>query len=153
MSGDSWTDKRSVVVERELSHPPEKVWRALTQPHLIAEWLAKIDFDAAPGFRFTAQINPQPGKSFIFDCEVIAVEPNKLLTYAWNADGDGSGRGLRSTVTWQITATPGGTLLRMEQSGFEPDQPLYYYGAQLGWPQFISNLEHLLARIDYDPAI
>lgn len=99
MSGVSWNDKRSVVVERELSHPPEKVWRALTQPHLIGEWLAKMDFKAATGFRFTVQINPQPDQTFIFDCEVVAVEPNKVLTYAWNVDGDEAGKGLRSTVT------------------------------------------------------
>lgn len=148
MSGEPSTDRRSLVIERELSHPPEKVWRALTQSHLIAEWLAETDFNAAPGSRFTVRIDPQPDRTFIFDCEVIAVEPNKMLTYAWNAAGDEPGNGLTSTVTWRLTATPRGTLVRMEQSGFEPDQPLYYHGARMGWPQFIANLEQLLARID-----
>jgi uncharacterized protein YndB with AHSA1/START domain len=146
VTDETWPNTRSVVVERELRHPPEKVWRALTQPHLIAEWLAECDFRDAPGYRFTVQINPQPDKSFIFDCEVTTVEPNKLLTYSWNAGGAGEGDGLRSTVTWLLNETPYGTLLRMEQSGFEPDQPNYYYGARLGWPQFIANLEQLLAR-------
>jgi uncharacterized protein YndB with AHSA1/START domain len=145
---DTSTETRSVVVERELPHPPEKVWRALTQPHLVQEWLAKTDFSAVPGHRFTVKIDPQPDRSFVFDCQVIAVEPNRLLTYAWNADGDGTGKGLRSTVTWRLTAIANGTRLRMEQSGFEPDQPLYFHGARMGWPQFVAKLERLLAECD-----
>jgi uncharacterized protein YndB with AHSA1/START domain len=35
------TETLSVIVEREIPHPPEKIWRALTQPHLIEEWLMR----------------------------------------------------------------------------------------------------------------
>lgn len=142
------TGTRSVVVEREIPHPPEKVWRALTQPHLIAEWLAKMDFKPIMGHRFNVQIEPQPGRSFVFDCEVIAVEPHKVLSYEWNSTGDGADNGLRSAVTFRLTPIPGGTRLRLEQSGFEPDQPHYYHGARMGWPQFLTNLEQVLARGD-----
>ena len=50
------TETRSVVIEREIPHPPEKIWRALTQPHLIEEWLMKNDFKLVLGhsFRLTA---------------------------------------------------------------------------------------------------
>lgn len=147
MNDDS-IDTRSVIVERELPHPPEKVWRALTQPHLIKEWLATIDFNAVAGHRFTVQIDPQPDRSFVFDCEVTVVEANKVLCYVWNSVGHQTGKGLRSSVTWHLTAIPTGTRLRMEQSGFEPDQPLFYHGARMGWPQFIERLEQLLAEID-----
>ena len=63
------TDTRSVVVERELAHPPEKVWRALTQPHLVEEWLAKMDIKPVSGHRFSVRIDPQPDKTFAFEHE------------------------------------------------------------------------------------
>ena len=50
---DAPIQTRSVIVERDITHPPEKVWRALTQPHLIAEWLMKNDFIPVVGHRFT----------------------------------------------------------------------------------------------------
>src|ERR1043166_3726902 len=108
---------RSVVIEREMPHPPEKVWRALTQPHLIAEWLMKNDFTPA-------------------------VDPNKRLSYTWAA------LGLESVVTWTLTATSRGTHLRMEQSGFRPDQQQAYQGAQYGWPRVFAGLEQVLARMN-----
>lgn len=128
---------RSVVVERELSHPPEKVWRALTQPHLIAEWLMKADFSPVVGHRFDFR-----AEWGAVNCEVLAIEPNETLSYSWG-DHD-----LKSVVTWTLTPTDGGTLLRMEQTGFRSDQPRYYGGAKAGWPQFFANLERLLARLD-----
>lgn len=142
------TDTRSVVVERELPHPPEKVWRALTQPHLIEEWLAKIDFKPVKGHRFSVQIDAQTDKSFVFGCEVVAVEPNRVLSYSWSSSGDGGGNGLRTAVTWTLTPTPGGTHLRMEQSGFERSQPLYFHGARIGWPKYLAGLDEVLAGID-----
>ena len=63
------------------------MWRALTQPHLIAEWLAQTDFQAVLGARFAVQINPQPGRVFVFDCEVVMLEPQRTLAYTWNAQG------------------------------------------------------------------
>lgn len=142
----SSADAQSVVIERELPHPPEKVWRALTEPHLIAEWLAKTEFAAVKGHRFAVEIEPQPGRWFTFDCEVTEVVPNRILVYSWDTPGDGSDNGLSSTVTWKLTATTMGTLLRMEQSGFGPDQSLYFHGARMGWPQFIAKFEALLCR-------
>jgi len=141
------TDTRSVVVERELAHPPEKVWRALTQPHLIEEWLAKMDFKPVRGHRFSVRIDPQPNRTFVFDCEVVTVEPNRVLSYTWSSSDDESGQGLRTAVTWTLTPTPRGTHLRMEQSGFEANQPLYQHGAKIGWQKFLSSLEQVLTRI------
>lgn len=144
---DASTDTHSVVVERELSHPPEKVWRALTQPHLIEEWLAKMDFKPVTGHRFSVKLDPQPNRTFVFDCEVTTVEPNRVLSYTWCSSDDESGNGLRTAVTWTLTPTPTGTRLRMEQSGFPTDQPLYHLGAKLGWPKFLTTLDEALTRI------
>ena len=131
------TETLSVVVERDVPFPPEKIWRALTQPHLIEEWLMKNDFMASVGHRF--QLRGDWGS---VDCEVMAMEPNKTLSYTWDA------MGLESVVVWTLTPTGKGTHLRMEQSGFRPDQQQAYHGAQYGWQKFIGNLEHVLARAE-----
>jgi len=130
-------ETRSVIVEREIPHPPEKIWRALTRPHLIEEWLMKNDFKPVVEHRFNLRADWGA-----VDCQVMAVEPNKTLSYTWAAYG------LESVVTWTLTPTSTGTHLRMEQSGFRPDQRQAYQGAKGGWPQFFANLEQVLARID-----
>ena len=130
-------ETRSVVVEREIPYPPEKLWRALTQPHLIEEWLMKNDFKPVVGHRFDFR-----GDWGSVACQVLEIEPNRTLSYTWAA------LGLESVVTWTITPTGTGTHLRMEQSGFRPDQQQAYQGAQGGWPRFFAALERLLARTD-----
>jgi uncharacterized protein YndB with AHSA1/START domain len=134
---DIATETRSVVVEREMPFPPDKIWRALTQPHLIEEWLMKNDFNPVVGQRFNLRADWGA-----VDCQVLVVEPNKTLSYTWAAHG------LESVVTWTLTPTKTGTHLRMEQSGFRPDQQQAYQGAKYGWPRFFANLEQVLARID-----
>jgi uncharacterized protein YndB with AHSA1/START domain len=134
---EATTATRSVVVEREIPHAPEKIWRALTQPHLIAEWLMKNDFAPSVGHRFDLR-----GDWGTVDCRVLAIEPNRTLSYTWAA------LGLESVVTWTLTTTGSGTRLRMEQSGFRPDQQQAYQGATYGWPRFFAQLEQMLARAD-----
>jgi uncharacterized protein YndB with AHSA1/START domain len=131
------TETRSVVVEREIAHPPEKIWRALTQPHLIAEWLMQNDFAPVAERRFTLR-----SEHVSIDCQVVEIEPNRTLSYTWSAYG------LESTVTWTLTPTGTGTLLRMEQAGFRQDQQQAYAGAKGGWKRFFASLEQLLARAD-----
>ena len=82
------------------------------------------------------------------DCEVLAIEPNKTLSYTWNFAHDDAAYNLKSVVTFTLTPTSTGTRLRMEQSGFRPDQQQAYQGAQYGWPKFFANLEQVLARTD-----
>ena len=130
-------EMRSVIVEREIAFPPEKIWRALTQPHLIEEWLMKNDFKPVVGHSFNLRADWGA-----VDCQVQTLEPNKTLSYTWAA------MGLESVVTWTLTPTGTGTHLRMEQSGFRPDQRQAYQGAKGGWQRFFANLEQVLARID-----
>jgi uncharacterized protein YndB with AHSA1/START domain len=131
------TETRSVVVERDLPFPAEKIWRALTQPHLIQEWLMKNDFKPVVDHRFN--LTADWGA---VDCKVLEVEPSKTLSYTWDAYG------LESVVTWTLTPTSTGTHLRMEQAGFRPDQNQAYNGAKFGWQKFFANLEEALARVD-----
>ncbi|MBZ9701955.1 MULTISPECIES: SRPBCC domain-containing protein [unclassified Mesorhizobium] len=141
---DSAAETRTVVVERQISHPPEKLWRALTQPHLIEEWLMKNDLNPVVGHRF----NLSTAWGGVLDCEVLAVEPHKTLSYTWNLAHQDPAFDLRSVVTFTLTPTPAGTHLRMEQSGFRPEQRRAYGGAKMGWPKFLEKLEELLARTD-----
>jgi uncharacterized protein YndB with AHSA1/START domain len=129
------TGTRSVVVERDMPFPPDRIWRALTQPHLIQEWLMKNDFRPAVDHRFTLS-----GDWGSVDCRVVAVEPNRTLAYTWDA------MGLESTVTWTLTPTDAGTHLRMEQAGFRKDQAQAFHGAVFGWQKFFASLEDTLRR-------
>jgi uncharacterized protein YndB with AHSA1/START domain len=135
-------ETRSVVVEREFPYPPEKIWRALTQPHLIEEWLMKTDFKPVVGHAFNFRRTPRPDVNIVVDCQVLVIEPNRKLSYTWAA------RELESVVTWTLTPTRTGTHLRMEQLGFRPDQKQAYGGAKGGWRQFFGALEQVLARIE-----
>ncbi len=135
-------ETRSVIVEREIPHAPKKIWRALTQPHLIEEWLMKNDFKPAVGHQFTLRAEPQPNWSGVIDCRVLTVEPNRTLAYTWGT------LGLETAVTFTLTPTSTGTHLRMEQTGFAPDRPQNYAGAKYGWQKFLANLEEVLARSD-----
>jgi uncharacterized protein YndB with AHSA1/START domain len=132
---------RTVVVERVFPHPPEKLWRALTESPLIAQWLLSNDFEPVVGRRFQFRSDPMPQWNGIIDCEVLVVEPLKRLSYSWNS------MGLESVVVLTLTAAAGGTQVRMEQSGFRPDQQAAYQGANYGWQKFFGALEQVAAGL------
>ena len=132
---DTGTQTKSILIKRHLPHPPEKVWRALTQPHLMAEWLMQTDFRETVGPRFS--FSAEWGN---VDCEVREIEAERMLAYTW---GDGV---LDTVVTWTLVPTESGTLLSMEQTGFRKDQPRYFGGAQAGWPRFLDRMETVLAE-------
>jgi uncharacterized protein YndB with AHSA1/START domain len=135
------TTTRSVVIEREMPHPPEKIWRALTEGSLIKEWLMDNDFQPVVGHRFKFRSTPVPNWDGIIDSEVLIVEPNKKLSYSWGT------MGMENSVVWTLVPTSGGTLVRMEQSGFRPEQEANYKGAQYGWQRFIGTLERVVAGL------
>jgi uncharacterized protein YndB with AHSA1/START domain len=96
----------TVIVETELADAPEKVWRALTEPQLVAEWL-----------------KPDAGASI--DCELIKAEPHRLLRYRWREGDDDNGAGIESVVTFTLARTPaGGTRLRIVHTGFAQLAPM-----------------------------
>lgn len=138
------SETRAVVVEREIPFPPVKIWRALTQPHLIEEWLMKNDFQLTVGHRF----NLRGDWGGVLDCEVLAIEPNKTLSYSWDYANDDPTFSLKSVVTFTLTPTNTGTHLRVEQVGFRPEQKQAFGGAKAGWRQFLAKLEELLKRPD-----
>jgi uncharacterized protein YndB with AHSA1/START domain len=124
-----------------MPHPPEKIWRALTQGPLIGEWLMRNDFQPVVGHRFSFHSTPVPNWNGVIDCEVLVVEPNSRLSYSWGT------LGLKSLVAWTLTPTEGGTHVRMEQSGFPQGETPYYKGANYGWQKFIGNLERVVGGL------
>jgi uncharacterized protein YndB with AHSA1/START domain len=104
----------------------------------------KNDFAPVVGHRF----NLRTDWGGVLDCEVLAIEPHKTLSYTWNFAHENAAYDLKSVATFTLTPTRTGTHLRMGQSGFRPDQRQAYGGARQGWPQFFANLEQVLARID-----
>ena len=139
---------RTIVVERELPHPPERVWRALTQPHLLKEWLMENDFKPVAGHRFQLKMPSSPNWNGVTDCEVLAVDAPRKLSYSWNSSGDEAANGLRTVVTWNLSPSGSGTKLRMEQSGFRTDQRQNYQGAAYGWQKFLGALETVVAGMN-----
>ena len=135
------TTMRSLVIERDLPHPPEKIWRALTEGPLIKEWLMENDFQPVVGQRFTLRSTPVPNWNGIIECEILLIEPNRKLSYSWGT------LGLGTVVTFTLTPTDAGTHLRLEQSGFGPDQEANYKGANYGWQKFLSGLERVVVGL------
>ncbi len=137
---------RSIIVDRLMPHPPEKIWRALTRSDVIQTWLMTNDFEPTVGHRFNFRATPVMGWNGVTDCEVLVVEPPQgqgggRLAYSWNASGDQAADGLKSVVTWTLTPTETGTHLRMEHAGFRPEDEGGYRGMGGGWPGIVERLE------------
>ena len=133
----------SLSFEFDLQHPAEKVWRALTDPALLAEWLLPVfDLKLEPGAAFMFKTQAYPGWDGTVNCRMIEIEAQRKLSYAWTVPF------LDTVVTFTLTRTTTGTQLRMEQRGFRPDQQQAFGGAKAGWQQFFAKLEQVLARAD-----
>ena len=137
------TEILTMSIERDFAHSKEKLWRALTQPHLIEEWLMRNDFLPTLGHKF--QLRGEWGG--VLDCEVLAIEPERSLSYTWNFANDDPAYALSSVVTFTLTPSEKGTHLRVEQSGFRPDQKQAYGGAHAGWKEFLGKLDTVLTGL------
>ena len=133
--------RESIVVESELPDPPERVWRALTDPSLLEAWLMPNNIRAEIGARFQFRTAPAPGRSGIVECQVLEVVPHCLLVYSWRGGSkatEGRGPDLDTVVTWRLTPLEnGGTRLYLEHAGFDPDSLVFKAMGQ-GWKGKIS---------------
>jgi len=134
----------SISFELDLHHSPEKVWRALTDPVLLAEWLLPVvDLKLESGAAFTFKTQPYPGWDGTVNCRMLEIEAGMKLSYTWVV-GDME---INTVVTFMLTPTASGTRLSLVQSGFKPDQKRNFGGARYGWKLMGGKLVDLLARI------
>jgi uncharacterized protein YndB with AHSA1/START domain len=132
----------SISFEFDLQHSPEKVWRALTEPELLAEWLLPvIDLKLEPGAAFTFKTQPYPGWDGTVSCQFVEIEPQRMLRYKWTVPF------LDTVVTFTLTPTASGTRLSLVQSGFKADQGREFGGARYGWKMMGGKLVDLLAKV------
>lgn len=132
----------AITFEFDLAHPPEKVWRALTDPALLSQWLLPaIGFELETGALFRFETQPQPGWDGIVNCQILDIEPLRMLRYKWTVPF------LDTEVTFSLTPTEGGTRLSLVQSGFKPDQKQNFGGARYGWRMMGGRLEQLLEQV------
>ena len=133
----------SISFEFDLPHSPEKVWRALTDPLLLAEWLLPVvDLKLEPEAAFTFKTQPTPGWDGTVNCRLLEIEALRKLSYTWVV-----GDVIDTVVTFTLTPTASGTRLSLVQSGFRPDQKQNFGGARYGWNMMGGKLVDLLARI------
>jgi uncharacterized protein YndB with AHSA1/START domain len=136
------SQSESISFEFELPHPPEKVWRALTDPGLLAQWLLPVvDFELEPGSAFTFKTQPYPGWDGTVNCRFVEIEAYRRLSYTWTVPF------LDTVVTFTLTPTASGTRLSLVQSGFRAEQKQEFGGARYGWKMMGGKLVDLLARI------
>lgn len=139
---DAASDRTTLSLDFDLQHPPEKVWRALTDPELLAEWLLPvIGLRLEPGAAFTFKTQAYPGWDGTVSCRLVEIEPPRKLSYTWTVPF------LDTVVTFTLTPTPLGTRLTVVQSGFAPSQKREFGGARYGWTMMGGKLADLLARI------
>lgn len=137
----------ALTFEYDLAHPPEKVWRAITEPALLSEWLLPVmNFRLETGAAFTFNAPPQPGWDGIVNCRVLFVDKPRKLTYAWVV-GDTPEFLLDTVVTFTLTPTPAGTRLSLVQSGFKETQKKNFGGARYGWRMMGGKLIDVLGRM------
>jgi uncharacterized protein YndB with AHSA1/START domain len=132
----------SISFEFDLPYSPEKVWRALTDPTLLKEWLLPvIDLELEPGATFRFKTQPFPDWDGTVNCQFGEIETHRKLSYTWTVPF------LDTVVTFMLTPTASGTRLSVVQSGFRSDQKQEFGGARYGWKLMGGKLVDLLGRM------
>jgi uncharacterized protein YndB with AHSA1/START domain len=133
----------SISFEFDLHHSPEKVWRALTDPVLLTEWLLPVvELKLEPGAAFKFKTQAYPGWDGTVNCRILEIEAHKKLSYAWVA-GEMQ---IDTVVTFTLTRTASGTRLSLVHSGFKPDQKGAFGGQRYGWKMMGEKLVDLLGK-------
>lgn len=133
---------QAITLEFDLPHAPEKVWRALTDPALLAEWLLPtVGFTLEPGAAFSFKTEPHPGWDGTVQCRFVAIEAYRKLSYSWSVPF------LETVVTFTLTPTASGTLLSLVQAGFTANQKQEFGGARYGWRMMGAKLVETMRRI------
>jgi uncharacterized protein YndB with AHSA1/START domain len=132
----------SISFDVDLPHKPEKVWRALTDPALLSEWLLPVvGLKLEPGAAFAFQAQPFPDWDGTVNCRLVEIELHRKISYTWTVPF------LDTVVTFTLAPTAAGTRLTIVQSGFKPEQKQNAGGARYGWKMMGAKLIDVLARL------
>lgn len=133
----------AISFEFDLRHAPERVWRAITDPKLLSEWLLPVvEGKLEKGAAFKLQTQPFPGWDGTVHCKTLEMDAPRRLSYAWVV-GDME---LDTVVTFELTPTATGTRMSLVQSGFKPSQKQNFGGARYGWKMMGEKLLAVLER-------
>ena len=147
---DQTSKTRDIVVEDDLPHAPEIVWKTLTNKELLSRWLMPNDFQPVVGKRFTFQTKPMGDWDGVVHCEVLEVVTNRKLVYSWKGGSDRNakyGSRLDSVVTWTLTPVTGGTRLRMVHAGFRsPENDAAFEAMSSGWGRIMATIDRFAAE-------
>ncbi|GAA4513135.1 SRPBCC family protein [Nonomuraea ferruginea] len=141
-------DPRAIRLDEFVPYPPDRVWRAFVEPRLVTKWLGPEDFQPVVGHRFTIVTQAVPTTKFdgVIHCQVLAIEPERMLRISWDDHGPS---GARCTATWRLVAEGHGTRLFFDHEGFDPDDELQQRARRImggGWRSWLfSRLETVLA--------
>ena len=139
-----------IRIVRDYPHQPAKVWRALTDPALMALWMMRPEgFEPVVGNRFKLVAKPQPGWRGFVECEVLEVREPSVLRTSWVGDDHGK----VTYVTYRLEPHEGGTRLTFEHTGFTGVGGFFLAKLMLGpgWKKMFSKLVPLvLADVDDD---
>jgi uncharacterized protein YndB with AHSA1/START domain len=130
-------EQGKIELVRVYKQSPAKVWRALTEPELVARWWAPGNIRAEVGHRFEMDMGPW-GKQ---PCEVLAVEPLRLFRYRFAEPT------LNTIITWELAPEDAGTRLKLTHEGFDLDSPMgrrAYEGMKPGWPGILEKIDSVL---------
>ncbi|RDI44741.1 SRPBCC family protein [Nocardia mexicana] len=142
-------DLTSIELDHFYPHAPEKVWRALTTPELMAQWMMQpVGFEPVVGNSFRMRGTPMPNVGFSGEirCEVIEVTAPERLSISWNdAESD---RETGWVITWRLHPEGTGTRILFTHTGFDPDDTTAQLSRKImrgGWPGMFARLEKTLA--------
>lgn len=135
--------KRDVRIEVTYPHPPEKVWRAISEKELVAKWLMPSDMEPVAGREFQFRTKPAHGWNGIVDCRVLEADPPRRLSYSWKSEN------LDTVVTWTLTPVAGGTKLTLEHRGFTGIKGLLLsFALGSGWKKHLTKtMRDVLAQL------
>ena len=125
------TDTYTIHMNQLLPYTPAQIWKALTDPDLLARWLMPNDFQLVVGHHFTFKNIPIATVKFVGTvyCEVLDFEVERRLRFSWVDRGEENG--LNSIVTWRLVPENNGTRLFLEHEGFDPTHSLQLKGYQM----------------------
>jgi uncharacterized protein YndB with AHSA1/START domain len=142
------------TIRREvlMPQPREQVWRAITDPAVLAEWMYPNDFEPRIGHPFTFRVPPNPKVGFdglVVRCEVLECDPPSRLVFSWSVAGPVA----NTRVSFQLEPDGNGTRLLFEHSGFNLSLPRgdqAFKGAQFGWAKMLEQLSVVVATSTTD---